>query len=141
MPATPDLIALLNAWLALEALQPQTFPKQEELISDEPPRRKRGEPPKTPARLLLPFDISSGQMPWDSPAGDRVQLKLSNEETIRWYLPVAFAKVKPAIDLLVRNIEPDGPEREPSSGVAVLALASFDERGFPSTSKLLLSSF
>ncbi|KAA1052863.1 hypothetical protein FH063_003270 [Azospirillum argentinense] len=58
-------------------------------------------------------------------------LKLSDEETIRWYLPVAFAKVKPAVELLVRNVEPDGPEREQASGVAVLALASFDERGFP----------
>ncbi|MBP2293237.1 DEAD/DEAH box helicase [Azospirillum rugosum] len=140
MPSKPDPVALLNAWLALEALQPQTFPEQADLISDEPPRRKRGEPRKTPPRLLLPFDISSGQMPWDSPAGDRVGLKLSDEETIRWYLPVAFAKVKPAVELLVRNVEPDGPEREQASGVAVLALASFDERGFPS-SKVLLSSF
>mgnify|MGYP000874995788 FL=1 len=140
MPSTPDPVALLNAWLALEALQPQTFPEQDDLISDEPPRRKRGEPRKTPPRLLLPFDVSSGQMPWDSPAGDRVGLKLSDEETIRWYLPVAFAKVKPAVELLVRNVEPDGPEREQASGVAVLALASFDERGFPS-SKVLLSSF
>ncbi|CAO3427092.1 hypothetical protein [Azospirillum argentinense] len=63
MPSTPDPVALLNAWLALEALQPQTFPEQDDLISDEPPRRRHGEPRKTPPRLLLPFDISSGQMP------------------------------------------------------------------------------
>lgn len=140
MFSSPNPVALLNAWLALEALQPQTFPKQEDLISDEPSRRKRNEFPKIPPRLLLPFDISSGQMPWESLAGDRIHLKVSDEETIRWYLPIAFAKVKPAVEQLIQNVEPDGPERERASGVAVLALASFDERGFPS-SKVLLSSF
>lgn len=141
MPSHPDPVALLNAWLALEALQPQVFKKQEKLISDEPPRRKRGESTKAPARLLVPFDITSGQMPWESPAGDRKLLKLADDDTIRWYLPVAFVKMAPAIELLVNDVEPDGPERERGAGVAILALAPFDEKGFPAPSKLILSSF
>lgn len=141
MPLTPDAAALLNAWLALEALQPQTFPVQEKLIDDEPPRRKRGEAVKVPPRLLLPLDLESGRMPWDEPAGDRTRLNLADDEAVRWYVPLGFVVMKDAVDLLVKGLEPDGPERERATGVGVLALAAFDEKGFPSTSRLALSSF
>lgn len=141
MRSAPDPVALANAWLAIEALQPQVFASQEKLIDDGAPRRRRGEPKKVPARLLVPFDVESGTMPWDGPAGDRAVLGLAENEAIRWYLPIAFARLQPAVALLVKDVEPDGPEREPAGGVAVLALARFDEQGFPVPSKLLLSSF
>jgi len=137
----PKPISLINAWLALEALQPQTFPKQDKLIKDEAPRRKRGEPAKVPPRRLLPFDIESGQMPWESSYGDREVLGLPDDVPIRWYIPIAFIKMKEAVSRLVSGIEPDGPERERASGVAVLSLVPFDGKGFPLPSKALISSF
>lgn len=141
MPSAPDPVALLNAWLAIEALQPQVFPTQDKLIRDELPRRQRRDPKQVPPRLLVPFDLKSGAMPWDGPAGDRRLLQLADDAVLRWYIPVAFAKMQPAVELLVQKFESHGPERERGEGVAVLALAPFDEKGFPLSSKMVLSSF
>lgn len=91
--------------------------------------------------MLIPFDIESGEMPWDTPYGDRDELRLPDDAAIRWYLPIAFAKMRPAVELLVGKFETDGPEREQGEGVAVLALVPFDERGHPAPSKMILSSF
>lgn len=56
----PDAVLLLNAWLALEALQPQTFTAQNKLLGDEQPRRERGRRIKVPPRLLVDFDLDDG---------------------------------------------------------------------------------
>ncbi len=80
-------------------------------------------------------------MPWETSVGDREYLGLSDDEKIRWHLPIAFVRMKPAAEKLVRDFEPEGPEREPADGVSVLAMASFDEKGFPVESELILSSF
>ncbi len=138
---SPDPVALLNAWLAIEALQPQTFDHQEKLLGEEPPRRRRGERAKPPAQALFPFDLASREMPWQQPEGSRAQLDLAEDEVIRWFLPIGFIQMKPAVERLVSNVEPEGPEREQAKGVAVAALAAFDERGYPVLSKLVLSSF
>lgn len=141
MPPVPDAVSLLNVWLALEALQPQTFPAQDKLLGGEAPRRQRGERIKTPARLLVDFDLNAGVMPWEQPTGDRVFLGLAPDEVIRWYVPLGFIQMKPAVERLIQEVEMDGPEREPASGLAILALAAFNEKGFPLKSNLLLSSF
>ncbi len=57
MPPPPDPVALLNAWLALEALQPQTFASQEDLLGEAPPRRSRGKTKKAPSPLLVKCDL------------------------------------------------------------------------------------
>ena len=65
-PETPDPVALINAWLAVEALQPQTFATQEDLLGREPPPAKRKTKGKHDAplpRALFPFDLAGGQMP------------------------------------------------------------------------------
>ncbi|WP_262692460.1 DEAD/DEAH box helicase [Kordiimonas aestuarii] len=141
MPDTPKPSNLLDAWLAIEALQPQTFVKQEALLKDEVPRRGRQKPAKVPARLRVEFDISSGVMPWDTTVGDRQSIGLADDDKIRWYLPIAFIRMKPATEMLVAGFEPEGPEREVASGVSILAMVPFDEKGFPVTSGLILSSF
>lgn len=139
--AVPDSVSLLNAWLALEALQPQIFPTQDKLLGGEAPRRRRGERIKTPARLLVDFDLNAGVMPWEQPVGDRAFLGLATDEVIRWYVPLGFIRMKPAVERVIREVEVDGPEREPADGLAILALAAFNEKGFPLKSNLVLSSF
>lgn len=142
MTPKPEIEALLNAWLAIEALQPQTFPEQEKIISEENPKRGRGErKTEVPATLVMPFDLETGVMPWDTKAGDREHLNLKKEQSLRWYLPIAFVRMKPAIEMLIQDIETEGPEREPAEGVSILAMVPFDHKGFPVTSEILLSSF
>ncbi len=141
MSETPNPISLINAWLAVEALQPQTFPAQERLFPEDAPRKKRGEKVRPAARFLCPFDISKGEMPWDGAEGDRERLGVEKDEAIRWFIPLAFVNMKPAVEMLVKDVEPEGPERERAEGVSILALAPFNEKGFPAPSKLLLSSF
>lgn len=137
----PDPMQLLNTWLALEALEPQSSPKQEKLIKDEAPRRSDRRSGKAVPKVLLPFDLEAGVMPWQTGAGDRQLLALEPGEAIRWYIPLAFIRLKPSVERMVAYLEDEGPEREKASGVAVLALASFDEEGYALPSKLLLSSF
>lgn len=137
----PDAVSLLNAWLALEALQPQTFTAQNKLLGGEQPRRERGRRIKVPPRLLVDFDLDDGVMPWEQPVGDRLFLQLEEKENIRWWVPIGFIQMKPAVDRLVHQVEPDGPERETADGVAVLAVAAFNEKGFPLETGFMLSSF
>lgn len=143
MTDTPDPISLLNAWAALEALQPQTVESQEKLIKEETPRRKGGgrRPQPVPTTLLVPLDLKSGRMPWTESHGDREVLGLEPYQSIRWFIPLAFIRMPAAVELLVRGLEPDGPERERARGLAVAALACFDESGFPVASQMRLSSF
>lgn len=140
----PDPVALIDAWLAVEALQPQTFATQEDLLGREPPPAKRTTKGKRDAplpRALFPFDLASGQMPWEGPEGDRQQLAMAEDDRLVWYVPLGFVKMEPAVERLVTQVEPEGPERERGAGVAVLALAAFDETGRALPSNLLLSSF
>lgn len=140
----PDPVALIDAWLAVEALQPQTFATQEDLLGREPPPAKRKTKGKRDAplpRALFPFDLASGQMPWEGPEGDRQQLAMAEDDRLVWYVPLGFVKMEPAVERLVTQVEPEGPERERGAGVAVLALAAFDETGRALPSSLLLSSF
>ena len=143
-PDAPDPIALINAWLAIEALQPQTFATQKDLLGREPPparAAKRGRRDAPLARALFPFNPASGQMPWDGPEGDRGQLAMAEDDRLVWYVPPGFVKMEPAVERLMAEVEQDGPERERGAGVAVLALAAFDEAGRALPSNLLLSSF
>jgi hypothetical protein len=80
-------------------------------------------------------------MPWEEPHGDRQQLAMDEDERLVWYVPLGFVKMEPAVQRLVSEVEPEGPERERGAGVAVLALAAFDEIGRALPSHLLLSSF
>jgi hypothetical protein len=137
----PDPVALLNAWLAVEALQPQTFATQEDLLGREPPAKRKGQRDAPLPRALFPFDLAGGQMPWDGPEGDRRRLAMSEDDRLVWYVPLGFVKMEPAVERLVTEVQPEGPERERGSGVAVLALAAFDEAGRALPSSLLLSSF
>ena len=139
-PEIPDPVALINAWLAVEALQPQTFATQEDLLGREPPPAKGKRDAPLP-RAGFPFDLAGGQMPWERPEGDRRQLRMSEDDRLVWYVPLGFVKMEPAIERLVTEVEQDGPERERGSGVAILALAAFDEAGRALPSALLLSSF
>ena len=94
-----DIGALLNAWLAIEALQPQTFPKQEKIISEGSPRRSRGErKTEAPTTLMVPFDIEESVMPWETQAGNRDYLNLKEDQVLRWYMPIAFVQKKPAME-------------------------------------------
>lgn len=141
---SPDPVALVNAWLAVEALQPQTFATQEDLLGREPPPAKRGargQRDKPLPRALFPFDLPGGQMPWEGPEGDRQQLEISEDDRLVWYVPLGFVKMEPAVERLVTEVQPEAPERERGAGVAVLALAAFDEAGRALPSNLLLSSF
>lgn len=139
-PPAPAPAALLNAWLAIEALQPQTFANQEALLGKDAGASGpgRGRPL---ARALFPFDLSQGVMPWETPEGDRQALRLAEDEALTWYVPLGFVRLGPAVERLVAHLEQDGPEREEGSGVAVLALAAFDEAGHALPSRFLLSSF
>ena len=147
-PDIPDPVALLNAWLAVEALQPQTFKTQKDLLGGEPPAARRkgagkgkdGRDAPLP-RALCPFDLAGGRMPWETPEGDRDQLAIAEDERLVWYVPLGFVKMEPAVARLVTEVEPEGPDRERGAGVAVLALAAFDEAGRALPSSLLLSSF
>lgn len=134
-------VELLNAWLALEALEPVSIKRQQDLLGEEAPRKRKGEAGRHPSRLLVPFDLDKGLMPWESPAGNRQLLGLDKETSIRWYVPLGFVRLKPAVERLVACMEPDGPEREAADGLAIAALASFDEHGYAAPSKLLLSAF
>lgn len=83
MSPNPNIGALLNAWLAMEALQPQTFPKQEKVISEENPRRGRGErKAAAPATLLVSFDIEAGDIPWETQAGKWDFLDLKEDQIL-----------------------------------------------------------
>lgn len=135
--AIPDNI--LKAWIATEALQPQTFKKQEELIPED--RKSHKKQKKTPPKLLTKLDIASGKMPWQTPAGDRKLLGVPDEQTISWLIPIAFVKMQEATELLVKTVENDGPQREIANGVSVLAILIFDEKGHHSISSIKLSSF
>lgn len=139
-PVVPDPVQLLDAWLAVEALQPQTFKTQDVLI-EEPPPRTAAERRKTPSRAQFPFDLAKGPMPWATPAGDRAQLKIGEDDGLTWYVPLGFVRMELAAERLVSQVEPEGPERERDTGLAVLALAAFDETGRALPSRLLLSSF
>ncbi|MGR4865794.1 DEAD/DEAH box helicase [Caulobacter sp. LARHSG274] len=139
VPDTPDPVALINAWLAVEALQPQTFPNQDALLKESPAAagRRGGPLPRAP----FPFDPARGPMPWETPEGDRARLRIADDEALVWYVPLGFVRMEPAVERLITEVEPDGPEREKGSGVSVLALAAFDEAGRALPSHLLLSSF
>lgn len=137
----PDPVKLLNVWLALEALQPQSFSEQAALLGkDVAPsdKAKRGRPL---TRALFNFDLASGVMPWETRDGDRRNLNIEDDERITWHVPLGFVRMTPAVERLVSKVEPSGPEREEASGVSILALAAFDEEGRALPSKLLLSSF
>jgi len=134
-----DPVELLNAWLALEALEPVSIKRQQDLLGEDAPRK--GEADRHPSRLLVPFDLDKGLMPWQTPAGDRQVLGLDPETGIRWYVPLGFVRLKPAVEQLVTRMEPDGPEREAADGLAIVALTAFDEQGYAAPSKLLLSAF
>jgi energy-coupling factor transporter ATP-binding protein EcfA2 len=136
-----DPVSLLKAWLALETLEPQTFTRQEKLLKDDAPKKGSNRDGKPPTQLLLPFNLESGEMPWNGSAGQRDILKLDEKESIRWYVPLGFLKMKETVDLLVGKFEQDGPQREKGSGVAIVAMACFDEAGYPLNSKFQLSSF
>jgi len=121
---SPDPVALVNAWLAVEALQPQTFATQEDLLGREPPPAKRGTSGRREAplpRALFPFDLSGGRMPWEGPEGDRQQLAMSEDDRLVWYVPLGFVKMEPAVERLVTEVQPEGPERERGAGVAPAA--------------------
>ena len=125
-------IDLLNAWLAVEALQPVTFDRQEDIVKDDP---DSGAPGKIlTGKALFPFDLTQELMPWDRPEGDRIALEtrgLKADQSISWRIPLGFINVETAITQVSRALEPDGPERELSKGLAIVALVDFDEKGRP----------
>jgi hypothetical protein len=137
--SVPDPVELLKAWVALEVLQPQVFKRQEDLLADQDQTvRADGKPP---SRLKVDFGLKNAVMPWHAPWGNRDFLGLEESQKITWQVPVGFIKVKAATEEMIKKIEPDGPERETTEGVAILALISFDEKGNPLRGGSILSSF
>src|SRR5262245_11413919 len=110
---SPPSDALLNAWLALEALTPQTFDKQAHLLGPEAHKRAPAQSAqKTPSPMLLPFNRHAGIMPWHTEAGDRRNLTLEDTDRIRWFVPLGFIRMKLAVRELATCVEDDDIERE-----------------------------
>jgi len=144
--------AILNYWIATEALTPKVF-KDRRLDVEVPRRSKKG---KLPTKA--PIAYNSGQrdavLPWLDPSMDpelrAIIAKSGTDEkekrSVFWVLPLGFIDMKKASAALSAHFDAlsdDDRERvrEVSDGWACLGTACFDGAGQPTRQSVVLSSF